>query len=208
MKVSVFSVKGGYIPQQVTDLQEKVIRKFLPDDWHFESVPMCGRVPGIHHGMTAENYIKDTDYDAYILMDNDCIPLTEHVFPFYFHYMIQGKIIGCVQRANHIENNEHVYAGPMMLGFTKELYERLDSPTLGPTHRGDTAEELTYVAEKAGVEVKLLWPSHYEEKRWTLINNKWFGIGTTYEDMVYHAFEISKVKAQELFYAKCNEILK
>jgi hypothetical protein len=52
-----------------------------------------------------------------------------------------------------------------------------------------------------------MYPTSVEEKKWILTENEKFGIGTNYENRIYHAFE-SRFNNTNNFINKCKEILK
>jgi hypothetical protein len=56
--------------------------------------------------------------------------------------------------------------------------------------------------------LKYWWPTDIEEEKWYLhhpVHNK-FGIGTTYNDLIYHAF-FSRENNSDGFINKCKSIL-
>jgi hypothetical protein len=146
------------------------------------------------------------DYDIYVFFDIDCIPLNADVIPYLISRASSDTLIGCAQRANHKNNNQHIYAGPYCLAFSSNLYNKIGRPNFAPTKRGDTAEELTYACEAHKIPIQLLWPTHVETPLWDLIDGKKFGPGTTYDKGIYHQFN-SRLGDHLPFVAKCKEVL-
>ena len=58
------------------------------------------------------------------------------------------------------------------------------------------------------IQIKYLYPSHVERPDFVLEENIKFGMGTTYEGGIYHAFESRFTKNDYFFINKCLEILK
>jgi hypothetical protein len=160
-----------------------------------------------HHALGLDDYFRDFKHENFVILDIDCIPLADWVIPWALEHARNGILLGAAQRANHLSNGRHLYAGPCALTFSRATFESLGKPSFRATDRGDVAEELTYRAEEAGVPVQLLWPTHVVEPRWTLLKDVPFGLGTTYGGAFFHAFGISKGSTVNLFLEKCREVL-
>jgi hypothetical protein len=154
-----------------------------------------------------EQLLRQLRHEAYVIFDIDCIPLAAWVIPWLVENALAGTLLGPAQRANHLSNGEHVYAGPSALAFSRVTYERLGRPSFRATDRGDVAEELTYACEAAGIPIMLLWPTHVGEPKWQLRSGLTFGHGTTFGGAIYHAFEISKGETAGMFLRKCRQVL-
>ena len=216
---SVYSVYMENIDPLVCEYQAKVMKKFLPVDWVFEQVKTAYRRYAHADQMSA--LIQKSISDVVVLLDIDCVPLKESALPYLLDHaaLPQGELVGCAQRANHIPNGAHIYAGPFCMAFSRHMYAALGSPTLreamleGPYRpvagqRGDVAEELTYIWEQYKHPVTLIRPTHVENPLWGLEKPRQFGHGTTYGDMFYHAFESRlSTDRQSRFISKCKEIL-
>lgn len=196
------------IHDDVVLAQNAVVKRFLPPDWEFHQYLHSPKEFEIkHHAAAITRCIKEAKHDEIILLDIDSIPLTENAFHFLSWGAHRGNLVGAVQRANHIKNNEHLYVGPFCMAFSKSKYIKLGSPSFNETERGDCGEELTYVWQQKGETVRFLWPSAVEQPMWNLIAGKQFGYGTTYDDLFYHAFCSREQTTREMFLNKCNSIL-
>jgi len=222
---SLYSIFMSNIDPVVVEAQAQVVNKFLPIDWVFEQRQVPLRLYA--HADAMKDCITHCTTDVIAFLDIDCIPLTSLAFPFLYSYASKGTLVGAVQRANHIPNGAHVYAGPFCLAFSRERYRAFGSPVLReamlegkpyrpiPGQRGDVCEELTYVWEQnKGLftftpAVQLMRPTHVEKPLWNLEpGRERFGHGTTYDDLFYHAFE-SRISRdhQNRFIEKCRQVL-
>lgn len=174
----------------------------------------------IIHGQVLDIFVPKLleEYDSILILDIDCIPLSRQSLLGSFDIIEQGFLFGCAQRSLHIDNNEHIYIGSPCIGFTKETFNKLGHPSFLPTDRGDTAEELTYLAESNIIPLQILMPSKYESDpydgtQWNLGTGKpRYGIGTTFvseqgDEMFYHLFESRRLVHDYLFFNKCKQVL-
>lgn len=179
------------------------------------------------HGLVLDKLVlmmRQRGHDAIMFLDIDCIPLNDFSIDYYFEQAYKGKLIGNIQRSNHIENNQHVFASPHNIVFTISTYLKIGCPSFSPSYRGDTAEELTYAAEENGVEVELVMPRKYDAPPhyfgweenytpyWNLADGMpRYGIGTTFAndlgDTFWHNYQICQPGQQQRFWNKCEEIL-
>jgi hypothetical protein len=72
----------------------------------------------------------------------------------------------------------------------------------------DAGQNLTKIVIENGGNVKYWWPTHIEKEEWTLYHPEHtkFGPGTTYNNLVYHAF-FSRFDLSDRFIKKCKSIL-
>jgi hypothetical protein len=128
-----------------------------------------------------------------------------------FHANQRGEKISnhISPRGNHnnLTNDDPCYAGPAFFVISKKIYEVLGEPSYLETYRSDCGEELSYVARDKNAEVKYIKFSHCVEPKWFLKEGVEFGIGSTYEDLVYHNFQARAATHIDLFIEKCKNIL-
>jgi len=216
---SVYSIYMPNIDPQVCEYQAKVMHKFLPEGWVFAQVST--ELKRYAHADAMKKLIETCNTDVIAFLDIDCIPLTVAGFLYMYDHVRQGELVGCAQRANHIPNGAHIYAGPFCMAFSIQMYRALGSPVLReamlegkpyrpiPGQRGDVCEELTYVWEQYKHKVTLLRLTAVEKLLWNLEpGRERFGHGTTYGDLFYHAFEarVSRDR-QNRFIEKCKQVL-
>jgi hypothetical protein len=158
------------------------------------------------------------EFDYILTIDVDCIPLTKSALQYTFDKIQNNIFIGTAQRSMHIDNNKHVYIGSPCFGLSTELFHKMGKPSFIPTNRGDTAEELSYIAEEKNIEMEIFMPSKYERDpfggpAWELdVPSKKYGIGTTFvngnnDEMFYHLFESRRHVHNDLFINKCKEVV-
>lgn len=200
------------IPQH----QKEVITKLT--DIPFESICYhCDLTPDKIVDFCVYTLLYERHYDSILILDIDCIPLTNQAINYTFEQAEKGKLIGNIQRANHIDNDQHLYVGPPAMCFSKDTFEKMNKPSFEFTHRGDVGEEITYKAEENNIEIEFYMPSEVEKfpdcgQLWDLKDDMpKFGIGTTYinndkQEMFYHLFESRFQQNVELFINKCKQI--
>lgn len=189
-------------PKIVPDYQKKVCNKF--------SVPFEQVIVDVNHPQAIDDYLDKVTFDYLILLDIDAVPLKKSFLEDIVSRIKTGNtLFGIAQSSNHIEPVNHVYAGPSCLGLSRKLYESLGRPSFKETSRGDVAEELTWLVEENGFKLDLIWPSHVIKPEWTLGDSHIFGFGTTYADLVFHAYEIVKKprRGVPIFIQQCEKIL-
>lgn len=201
MNIKVVTFYQNNIPKKVVHYQKKVLVKF--------NVPLEQVLVNVPHSHAIDNYIKSTPFDYLILLDIDAIPLKAAFVEEIVKIINSDTLFGIAQQSNHIEPQNHPYAGPACLGLSKELYSALGRPSFRETSRSDCAEELTWLAEEKGFKVHLLWPSHVVKAKWPLGDNYVFGVGTTYDDLIFHTFEMGKypIRNSRLFIQQCKSVL-
>lgn len=220
MRKCVFTSYNYKIDPRVIEANAQVINKLI-EGTDIVFVPLRYNLPSkliLHYQVLDYGFKYLTkDYDAILTLDVDCIPLSKTALLTTFDLIEKGEYVGTAQRSMHIDNNKHVYVGSPCFGITTELFNKMGRPSFVPTHRGDTAEELSYIAEEMNIPIRIFMPSKYEKDpfagpAWELDTpDKKYGVGTTFVDesgneMFYHLFE-SRVHAHnELFLNKCKEV--
>lgn len=178
--------------------------------WAFNGVPM----PAFKQGQIEKKF----DHDVLLFLDVDAVPLNDEAIDYYITQAYNGKLIGNIQRSNHIKNNQHVFAAPSAVALSVDTFMTIKRPSGVPTTRGDVGEEYTYAAEKSGiVNVELIMPLRFDEApaecpSWALKDGQpVYGRGTTFgmpdKEMFWHNFQSFHVGQLEKFEAKCNLLL-
>lgn len=198
--IEVVSFYMSNIADEVVKLQSEIVERYLPPGVRFYQV-----LTHYDHPRSLEHWTRQTDSEVTVFLDIDCIPLAPDAIPELIKSSREGRLSGCAQRASHIENQGHVYAGPFCMAFSPSRWRKLGFPAFYPTARGDTGEELTYRWESERQQVNLMWPSACENPLWTLAEGVEFGPGTTYSGLFYHAFFARDDSHR--FTRKCEEVL-
>jgi len=220
MRKCIFTSYNYQINQHLIDAHAKVINGMIQGT-DIVFMPLRYNVPRkllLHYQVLDYGFKHLTEqYDAILTIDVDCIPLTKSALLYTFDRICSGVYIGTAQRSMHIQNNKHVYIGSPCFGVTSKMFNEMGRPSFIPTERGDTAEELTYIAEERGMPIEIFMPSKYEKDpfggpAWELDTpDKKYGVGTTFVDgngkeVWYHLFESRRHAHNDLFVAKCQEV--
>lgn len=215
-KCLIVSLYPDCISQSMIDYQKKVFDYFeIP----LSQLKVVGRLAAETHAKAMEKIINSKAFDYYIFFDIDAIPLKPEVINYILSVIRDDEtLFGCAQQSNHIIKPNgtfvHIYAAPCCLGFSNKLYSKLGNPSFMPNYRGDTAEELTWQVESKELKLKLLYPTHsIGEPIWNLAHLS-YGIGTTYNDLIFHCFGATgnngvckREDIAEMFVEKCKEVL-
>jgi hypothetical protein len=203
-KATVYSVYMANVSPEVAEAQRRVVHQFLPKGWAF----VQRRADGYSHPTELTVCQASNTNALTVFLDIDCIPLSRSAFELIGEQAERGVLAGAVQRANHIENNEHIYVGPCCMAFNNRRYLEYGSPCFFETPRGDVGEEVTYRWQERGGDIYLLWPSRVNSPLWNLNtgSDKRLGLGTTYDELFYHEF-CARAQAGD-FVRKCKEVIK
>jgi hypothetical protein len=198
-------VVSFYMDNVVADVvqhQRAVLEKFVPADF-----ALVQKLSTRTHADALDDFVKNTEYDLIVVLDIDCVPLSASSVPTLAMRAAQGELVGCVQRANHIDNHGHLYIGAFCMAFTRQLWEKLGRPSFQPTSRGDVGEELTYRCEEIHQPIHMIWPSSVEVALWDLTDKQKFGLNTEYDGSFLHAFGIRESANQRKFVDRCRDIM-
>ena len=146
----------------------------------------------ITHGDFMTRTLRDVDADYFVIFDIDCIPLKPEAIIKVLSQVKDNKTLaGCAQTASHFNDGKNVYIGPCFFAISKALYLDLAAPDLNRNEEleVDPGGVLTKLAKEKGYALKYWYPTDIEEEKWKLYPDGMFGIGTTYESLVYHLFE-------------------
>ena len=221
MNPVIFTCFNGVIDPSLYNYQKMVIDRYRGN------IPFFAfKYPYLEdemlHGDLLNKYTHmlfyEKGFDCILIIDTDCIPLSSQALEYTFKKAYEGKLVGNIQRANHLTNNKHVYAASSYICFSHDTYENLGRPSHCYSNVGDTCEQFTYNAERAGVPVELFMPKHVEEPYndsgdyWELGDGMpKYGLGTTFGtkelDISYHLFSSRLNKYNKLFFNKCHNII-
>jgi len=219
------------VPTEVANAQKEVFDYF--------NIDLIQVDEDIRHPDFIDNILNSTQDEWYIFFDVDAIPTRKDVIEEILNNINDDTLFGMTQ-ADNCNNLQHNYAGPSFIAFTRKLWEKVGKPSFterqryllnGEIHINekfttieeirkiggqalcDVAEEFTYRVEEKGYKLKLWQPTSSNNKQWKL-NNIMFGNGTTYNDSIYHQFQIRFKEQQSEFISTCyktisdNDLLK
>src|ERR1051326_740173 len=201
MLTRIVSFYQGNIPRSVVAAQAAVFSKF--GQRLDQVLTHCG------HDEAIDRYIRDSEFDVLIIFDIDCIPLHEEVIPDAIATVANRSCVyGIRQNANDILNSAD-YIGPAFIAFSRQTFEALGSPSFRSIRgKGDVASELTYRSRRLGrVEIRFINPTDVAIPQWTLEDGTPFGLGTNYENKIFHAFKSNSPLSRRLFLSKAAEVV-
>lgn len=205
MKIEFNSLHWDNVDKDMLQAHERVMQHFnFPVNYH--NVNM-------NHGRWMNHVVGESSSDVVVIIEPDCIPLNRNnVLKCIYHAYNYETFVGIAQVSNHIPPKSHIYAAPGFFCIRKSVYDKLGRPSFSETGRSDTAEELCYVAEERGVRYRALLPTHFErepsEGLWPLGSLGYYGIGTVFDNTVYHLYQSRMAENIELFVKRCEEVTK
>jgi hypothetical protein len=202
--MNIITFYNKIIRKDVVELQKKVFSKFgytinqiYVENWK-------------SHGEAIDEYLNkiSNENEIIILFDIDAIPLNSSVLNEVTIWCQQNiGIVGIAQNAPKT-NDYIIYASPAFMAFSIKTYNFLGRPSFIENKRSDCGTEMTHSARKLGVEVRLFYPTNYEEKTFKLDGYIHYGYGCNYENKIYHSFESRFGKKDGFFIKKCKSLLK
>lgn len=205
MRVEIRTLHWDNIDVKMLDAHKSVMR-------HFNIPVNYDNFNGLNHGVWMKHTLDSTNSDVVVFIEPDCIPLNiEKFFSCIKYAYHKNTFVGIAQVSNHIPPKSHVYAAPAFYCMKTSIYKALGSPSFAETVRSDTAEEISYIAEENGVRYRALMPKYFEKESseglWPLSCLGYYGIGTVFDDTVYHLYQSRFAKNIELFCTRCEEVI-
>lgn len=209
MQIEFHTLYWDNTPEEVIEAAKSVFSHFgLPRTVYRENVP---------HGVWMDRvmdsiYNTDRKNDLIVFFDGDCVPTDKNRLFEWLRYAIQNDtFVGVAQASNHIPPMSHVYAAPAFFAITPACYSRLGHPSFTETSRSDVGEELCYRAEELGKRYRCIYPTSFEKEStegvWRLGNYGYYGIGTVFDNCLYHLYQGRFAQNQDLFVQRCEEII-
>jgi hypothetical protein len=208
LKIGIYTAYFSSLDPRFISYQKKVFNKFDIKINQILVEPNLFNKGFNSHGTLLTELSKNEDVDYLIFFDADAIPLKSNFIDIILD-RIHGKhaIIGIEQHSNRLPDTVP-YAGPACFAISKETYNKLGQPAYNETTRSDVAEELSYVSREKNVEINFFKFLNCEVPCWPLKSNIYFGIASTYEDLIFHNFESrNNSEHTNRFVKKCKEIL-
>lgn len=175
----------------------------LPVNYYEEYTP---------HGQWMDRVMANSTSDIVVFFDADCVPIDKNkMLECIKHVQRTKTFLGITQVSNHIPPKTHIYAAPAFYVMAKSCWQQLHT-SFAESNRGDVAEEVTYRAEELNIRYRCLYPTTFErepvEGIWPLGNYGYYGVGTTFENTVYHLYQGRMGNNMQLFAERCEEIVK
>jgi hypothetical protein len=200
MNIKIVSFHWDKIPDTVRLHQKMVFDHF---GLAIEQV-----ITGLAHYDAIDKWIAENEFDVMVLFDGDCIPLDKWAVPAYINQARSEKsLLGGIQNANHIKESPD-YVSPGFMVLTNDIYNLIGRPSFHDSDLWDCGGQLSLECYLNNVKVVLLPVTHVMQPRWKLRSGGMFGIGTTYDHSIFHAFE-SRMNSNAIgiFEKKCLEVV-
>lgn len=167
------------------------------------------RIHGTDHGEWIDWVMtRMDDVDVFFFIDIDAIPLSKERVMQNIATAANGTLVGAEGAANHLDPNKS-YVGAWYSFINRKAWNAVGRPTAQASPLSDVCQLWTETWKACNLPVKLIEPTSSQKPKWDLPNRpQAYGVGTTYEDECYHLFEARNAENQELFLAKCDEMLK
>lgn len=204
MNIAFYSLHWDNVNGEMLKSHKEVMKHF--------NIPMTYHDINMNHGEWMEQIIKHTNADVIVILEPDCIPLDINKFISWINFAYQKQtFVGIAQVSNHIAPYSHIYAAPGFYVMAKQAYLKLGQPSFRENHRSDTAEEICYIAETQRLQYRALMPICFDraptEGVWPLSCLGYYGIGTVFENTVYHLYQSRKAENIELFIQRCKQVI-
>lgn len=165
-----------------------------------------------HQAGTFKPIIESTDHDFYIFFDIDCIPLNVYFYEKIVNKIKDGNTLaGAIQTANHLPNPINSYVSQAFMGISREVFYKIGCPNGISDFNHDEFQSYTELCIKNEINIEYWMPTKVEIPMWKLYKNSIhigeFGIGTTYENMIYHNFASRDGSYFDYFVDKCKEVI-
>lgn len=162
----------------------------------------------VQHGKWMDAVVNKASDDSIIVFcDIDAFPTNYLAYQQSVIFAEKGGLFGLAQFSNH-KPTQHLYAGPMFMAFSKELWYELDQPSFERTKVCDAGEGLTLAAIKQNKQIQLVKPNCCLEPKWALKDQGVFGIGTFYGECdFFHLFESRQPEHEILFGMVVDDVI-
>ncbi len=204
MKIEFNTLYWDNTPAEIIDNHKKVVDYFnIPVNYYGENT---------RHGQWMDRVCNHSSSDIIGFFDSDCIPLSKEKIVECVQYVAKtSTFLGIAQVSNHILPKSHVYAAPAFFLTTKKCWESISTSFL-ETRRSDVGEEFCYNAENKGIRYRCLYPTSFDsepvEGVWPLGNYGYYGIGTVFDNTVFHLYQVRTGNNIEKFVDTCDKVLK
>jgi len=165
------------------------------------------------HGLWMNELLINSKADVVGFLDIDCVPTNKEVVENAVKHCVDTKsFVGIAQASNHIPPKSHIFAAPAFFFIWRDTWLKLGNPTFSEVPElADVAENVSYAAEMADIRYKTLFPTHYTKEStdglWNLHTYGVYGIGTVFEEGVYHLYQGRLRNNVDLFKQECQAII-
>jgi hypothetical protein len=203
MKASIHCLRWTNNNPRVMEHHKKVFD-------HFD-LPVTYTEANIHHGDWINAVLNQGDSDIFVFVDSDCVPLNREAVTEAIEYCANGYLVGNAQVTNCIKAKHDLFCAPSFLVVNKQYYESIGKPSAKNDDRNDVAQALTRAAVEREKRIKMYFPTSFQSIPvggiWRLSSYGYYGIGTVYDNKMYHLYQTRLSKNVDLFVDTCSRIL-
>lgn len=205
MKVEFHSLYWDNISPELINSHKNVMRHF--------NIDMQYTAKNIEHCHWLDSVVRNTKSDVVVIIEPDCIPLNREYIDKYIEYAYKNEtFVGLAQASNHQAPATHIYAAPSFFAISTKCYKKLGMPSFQHTLFYDVGELITYKAEAKGIVFRCLMPNCFEKLpstgvAWRISSTACYGIGTLFDNNIYHLYESRYSKNIDLFVQRCNQVI-
>jgi hypothetical protein len=205
MKISINTLYWDNTNPEIIDAHKKVMDYF--------NLKVNYTQANIHHGKWIDSIFEnDINSDIFIFIDADCIPLKGEYISEAIKYCANGYMVGNAQVTNCIKAKHDLFCAPSFLVISRPYYERIGKPSAVNNKRSDIAQEFTRAAVDAELRLKMNFPTSFQSTPsggiWRLTGYGYYGIGTIFDEKMYHLFQTRFQQNIELFKDTVQCVLK
>lgn len=203
MKVSVNTLYWKDNNPLIEQIHSKIMKKF--------DIPINYTIENVHHGVWIDHILNTINSDIYVFFDGDCVPLTRNAFDEAIQHCVNGYLVGNAHVTNCIKAKHDLFCGAAFLVINKSYYEKIKKPSAIGNKRSDIAQEFTRAAIDLELRLKMNFPTTFQDLPsggiWRLSGYGYYGVGTIYDEKIYHLWQSRFSKNVELFENTGNCIL-
>lgn len=203
MNIGIHTLCWKTLNPRVKEIHKKVMDHYeIPVNyWHETTEP----------GPWMNRIMETVNNDAFIFLDADCIPMNENALHEIIDYAKRGYIVGPAQVTNCIKAKHDYFCAPACLAITKEKYLALGRPNCGQNPRSDVGQEITRKAIEQEKKIKMYFPVGFDEVPaggiWRLSGYGYYGVGTNFDNKLYHLFQSRFDKNLDLYEKTADKII-
>lgn len=208
MKLEIHTVYDDVINPDIIKYHKKVFNYF-----GHEPIYTKKQIHPYNPGDLYDDIIKNSKADIIIFSDSDAVPINENFYTEIIKYCVNNYMIGVSQVTPNLNSIHEFYCGPAFMGITKKYYNDLGCPSFNDDVNldCDVGQQLTKKAIQLRKRIKLWFPETFQTVPvgglWRYSSYGYNGIGSIYDNKIYHLFESRFSKNVDLFVETCNHIL-
>lgn len=208
MKIEIHTVYDDVIHPTLLTYHKKVFNYF-----GLTPIYTKKKIHPYNPGYLYNEILKTTDADLIIFSDSDAVPINDLFYDEIVKYCSNNYIIGVTQVTPNHNTIHEFYCAPAFMGISKTYYDDLGNPSFEDEAKigCEVGQQITKKAIELRKRIKLWFPNTFQAVPrgglWRYSSYGFNGIGSIYDEKIYHLFEGRFSKNIELFAEACEFIL-